>query len=53
MSLKKEKTFDNYMDLKFFLEDLFQCKVELVIVDALKTDLKPIILRSVKYVEGL
>jgi len=50
---KGKKTFDNYMDLKFFLEDLFQCKVDLVIVDALKTDLKPIILRSVKYVEGL
>ncbi|MCD6485170.1 MAG: nucleotidyltransferase family protein [Candidatus Odinarchaeota archaeon] len=50
---KGKKTFDNYMDLKFFLEDLFQCKVDLVIVDALKTDLKPKILRSVKYVEGL
>ena len=31
---KGKKTFDNYMDLKFFLEDLFQCKVDLVIVDA-------------------
>lgn len=39
-----KKTFDNYMDLKFFLEDLFKCKVDLVIADALKTDLKPIIL---------
>lgn len=48
-----KKTFDNYMDLKFFLEDLFKCKVDLVIVDALKPDLKPIILRSVKYATGV
>ena len=48
-----KKTFDNYMDLKFFLEDLFKCKVDLVIADALKPDLKPIILRSVKYATGV
>ncbi|MEQ9714256.1 MAG: nucleotidyltransferase family protein [Candidatus Asgardarchaeum sp.] len=46
---KGKKTFDNYMDLKFFLEDLFKCKVDLVIADALKPDLKPIILGSVIY----
>ncbi|MEC4803163.1 MAG: nucleotidyltransferase family protein [Jaaginema sp. PMC 1079.18] len=33
----EEVTFDNYMDLKFFLENLFHKKVDLVI----KTDLKP------------
>jgi len=26
------KTFDNYMGLKFFLEDLLGCKVDLVIL---------------------
>ena len=41
-----KKTFDNYMDLKFFLEDLFNRKVDLVVI---KPDLKQYILRSVKY----
>ncbi|RLI73953.1 nucleotidyltransferase [Archaeoglobales archaeon] len=44
-----KKTFDNYMDLKFFLEDLFKCKIDLVIVDAIKPALKEYILKSVKY----
>jgi len=30
---KGKKTFDNYMNLKFFLEALFKCKVDLVDVD--------------------
>jgi len=42
-------TFDNYMDLKFFLEDLFGCKVDLIMQDVIKPDLKPYILGSVKY----
>lgn len=46
---KEKKTFDNYMDLKFFLEDLFKYKVDLVVVEAIKPDLKPYILESVKY----
>jgi len=41
---KGKTTFDNYMDLKFFLEDLFKCKVDLVMQDAIKPDLKPYIL---------
>ena len=49
---KGKKLFDNYMDLKFFLEDLFDCKVDLVLTDALKPDLKPYILGSVKYASG-
>jgi len=47
-----KKAFDNYMDLKFFLEDLFGDKVDLVIADALKPDLKPYILGSVRYAAG-
>jgi len=31
-----KKTFDNYMDLKFFLEKLFKCKNDLVMKDAIK-----------------
>lgn len=43
------KTFDNYMELKFFLEKLFHRKVDLVIKDALKTGIKSHILSEVKY----
>ena len=50
---KGKKTFDNYMELKFFLEDLFKCKVDLVILESIKPDLKPHILRSVKYASGV
>jgi len=42
------KTFDNYMDLKFYLEDLFNYKVDLVIAEAIKPDLKPNITGSVQ-----
>jgi predicted nucleotidyltransferase len=37
------------MELKFFLENLFECKVDLVIFEAIKADLKPYILGNVKY----
>ncbi|MFO7676980.1 MAG: nucleotidyltransferase family protein [Thermoplasmatota archaeon] len=50
---KGKKTFDNYMDLKFYLENLFDCNVDLVIKEALKVDVKPNILKSVKYAAGL
>lgn len=49
---KGEKTFDNYMDLKFFLEDLFKRDVDLVVKEALKLHLKSNILKSVKYATG-
>ncbi|HOK80529.1 MAG TPA: nucleotidyltransferase family protein [bacterium] len=44
------KTFDNYMELKFYLEDIFNCKVDLVLKDALKEEIRPIILSEVVYV---
>jgi len=50
---KGKKTFDNYMDLKFFLEDLFGCNVDLVVREALKIELKSNVLKSVKYATGL
>ena len=34
------ETFDNYMELKFFLEDLFGRKVDLVTIEALRPQLK-------------
>jgi len=43
------KTFDNYMDIKFFLERLFHRKVDLVIKDALKARIKNRVLSEVKY----
>ena len=46
---KGKKTFDNYMDLKFFLENLFNREVDLVVKEALKVQLKSNILKSVKY----
>lgn len=49
---KDKKGFDNYMDLKFFLEGLFGRKVDLVVFEAIKPDLKPYILENVKYASG-
>ena len=49
---KGKKTFDNYMDLKFFLEKSFGRPVDLVIKEAVKQDLKPSILKSVRYATG-
>jgi hypothetical protein len=46
---KSEKTFDNYMGLKLFLEDLLNCKVDLVISETIKPELKPYIMKSVNY----
>jgi len=43
------KTFDNYMELKFYLEKLLQCKVDLVIADALKPQIKTHIMREIEY----
>lgn len=47
---KGNKTFNNYMELKFYLENLFSCKVDLVLKDALKEELKEHILSEVIYV---
>ncbi len=43
------KTFDNYMDLKFFLEDIFYRGVDLVTLKALKPQLKEYILQEAIY----
>jgi len=46
-------SFDAYMDLKFFLEDLFGCRVDLVMEESLKPRLRPYILSEVAYAQGL
>ncbi|MCD7036040.1 nucleotidyltransferase family protein [Metabacillus sp. GX 13764] len=45
-------SFDNYMDLKFILEDIFKKQIDLVISDDIKPAIKQNILRSAKYAEG-
>src|SRR5262245_3198308 len=42
----ERKSFDAYMDLKFFLEDLFGKPVDLVLADGIKPRLRPVILRE-------
>ena len=49
----KRNTFDAYMDLKFFLEGLFRCSVDLVISGSVKPALRDRILRETVYVPGL
>ena len=44
------KTFDNFMSLSFFLEDLFGRKVEVVTRKSLSPYLGPRILKEVEYV---
>ena len=46
---KGQKTFDHYMNCKFYLEDLFERKVDLVMKGAIKKRLKEYILRDVVY----
>ena len=48
-----DKTFDAYMGLKFFLEELNGCKVDLVIESTIKPRLRNGIMREAVYVEGL
>ena len=48
-----EPTFDHYMDLKFYLENLFGGPVDLVIADTVKPRLKSVIKREVIYAKGL
>jgi uncharacterized protein len=46
------KSFDAYMDLKSFLEDLFRSRVDLVTVSSIKPRLLPIIQRETVYASG-
>lgn len=44
-----KKTFDNFMELKFYLEELFGRDVDLVIETAIKPRLKNYIMREAAY----
>ena len=46
-------TFDDYMDLKFYLQRLLDAEVDLVMADTLKPRIRPHILSEVQYAEGL
>ena len=46
-------SFDNYMGLRIFLEDLFEKKIDLVISNSVKRRLRPIIEKEVEYVARL
>lgn len=46
---KGEETFNNYMDCKFFLEDLFGRNVDLVMKGAIRKRLRPSIISEVVY----
>jgi hypothetical protein len=48
-----KNSFDAYMDLKIFLEELFGCKVDLVLADSIKPRLRETILREAVHVPGL
>ena len=45
-----KKTFDNFMRLSFFLEEVFGRKVDLVTPESLSPYIKPRILAEVEYV---
>ncbi len=47
------KSFDGYMDLKFFLEELFSSKVDLVLESTIKPRLREVILGESLYAPGL
>jgi predicted nucleotidyltransferase len=44
-----EPTFDHYMDLKFYHEDLFKRPVDVILTDTLKPRLKSIVKLKVSY----
>lgn len=46
----ERNSFDAYMDLKFFLEDLFKCSIDLVLADTIKPRLREGILKEAVYV---
>lgn len=50
VAFKSPPTFDMYMDLKFFLEDLLECPIDLVTVDAIREQIKPSIMKDGIYV---
>jgi predicted nucleotidyltransferase len=50
VTFKSPPTFDNYMELKFFLEDLLESRVDLVTADVVRERIKPSIEQDAIYV---
>jgi len=48
-----KKNFDNYMDLKFFLEELLGAEVDLITVEALKPRIRDSVWKEAVPIEGL
>jgi hypothetical protein len=46
VELAEPATFDAFMDLKFYLEDLFGCQIDLVTSKALKPRIRPSVERE-------
>ena len=44
-----EPTLDHYMDLKFYLETLFEKPIDLVLSDTIKPRLEPVIKKEAAY----
>lgn len=49
----EKKSFDSYMDLKLFLEELFDRPVDLVLADGIKPGLRAAILGEAIHAPGL
>ncbi len=45
-----KKSFDNFIELAFFLEEILERRVELITIDALSPYIGPHIIREVEYV---
>ncbi len=48
----EKKSFDAYMELKAYLEDLFGSRIDLVLADSIKPRLKEKILQETVYAPG-
>jgi len=46
-------SFDAYMNLKYFIEGLFNCPVDLVLENTIKARLRPNIMHELVYATGL
>ncbi|MDI6732601.1 MAG: nucleotidyltransferase family protein [Planctomycetota bacterium] len=46
----RHKTFDNYMELKFYLEKVLDAKIDLVLKNVIKKEIEEHILSEVVYV---
>ena len=47
---KEKKTYSNFINLTYFLEDLFKRKVELITPESISKYIKPHILKTTEYV---